>query len=75
MFGENPQMAKKAALHVCHRYSGKKLKEIGTGFGVGESAISQSNRRFETEMTKDKRLRRQVEKLNLELRLSHIISN
>jgi REP element-mobilizing transposase RayT len=72
MFGSEPRISKKVALHVCHRYSGKKLKEIGICFGVGESAVSQTSRRFETILAKDKAIRRKVENLYKELGLSDV---
>jgi len=45
-FDDNPQLAKKAAIIISHRYSGRKLKEIGSQFDMGGSAVSQTSRRF-----------------------------
>jgi len=53
---EDEKLAAKAAIYLCHRYSGAKLKEIGERFGVKESAVSQSSRRFAVAQGKDKRL-------------------
>jgi len=33
-------------MYICHRYSGKKLSEIGARFGVTESAMTQASRRI-----------------------------
>lgn len=62
-FGDNEQLAGKAAIYLCHKYSGAKLREIGERFGVKDSAISQSSRRFEMGLCKDKELAKTVGKL------------
>lgn len=67
MFGGEPQISKKVALYICHHYSGKKLKEIGACFGVGESAVSQTSRRFEAILVKDKVIRGKMKNLHKEL--------
>lgn len=64
VFNEEANIAKKAAIYLCHRYSGRKLKEIGSFFNVGESAVSQTSRRFVTKLSGDKKLKKQIEKLN-----------
>jgi chromosomal replication initiation ATPase DnaA len=62
-------MAKKASLYLCHRYSGMTLREIGGYFNIGESAVTQASHRFNLQLNKDKKLRKQIEliigKLNL----------
>ena len=50
---EDKKLAAKVAIYLCHRYSGLKLKEIGERFGVKESAVSQSSKRFAVEQEKD----------------------
>ena len=47
-------------IYLCHRFSGTKLKEIGAQFGVKESAVSQSGRRFASGLEKDKKLQELV---------------
>ncbi len=44
--------------HICHKYSGSKLKEIGQHFAIRESAITEASRRFQLKMEKDKELGR-----------------
>jgi putative transposase len=39
------KLARQFKLYFCHRYSGKKLKEIGKFFNLGESGVSQTSRR------------------------------
>jgi len=54
MFSGDLKLARKAAFYVCHRYSGRKLKEIGSFFEVSESAVSQASRRFAATLSGDK---------------------
>jgi histone H3/H4 len=71
-FSGNERLAEKAAVYLCHRYSGAKLREIGERFGVKDSAVSQSSRRFKAELDGDKQLRNIVEKLKEKLALSNV---
>jgi putative transposase len=41
-FGEDRATARRVGLYLCHRYSGRKLKEIGAESGVTESAVTQA---------------------------------
>jgi hypothetical protein len=72
MFGSDPQVSKKAALYICHRYSGKKLKEIDVCFVVGESAVSRSSRRFEALLYREKEIRKKIIQLYKKLNLSNV---
>ena len=72
VFGENERLAEKAAIYLCHRYSGSKLREIGERFGVKDSAVSQSSRRFKMELDVDKHLNEMVGKLMKSLDLSNV---
>jgi REP element-mobilizing transposase RayT len=40
----NASLTKKITLYLFHKYRDKPLKEIGTYFGIGESAVSESSR-------------------------------
>jgi hypothetical protein len=53
----NERLKKKAGIYLCHRYSGLRLKEIGPYFGIGESAVSQTSKRFGIMLEKDKKLK------------------
>ena len=57
LVGENEKLVRNASIHICHKYSGIKLKEIGQHFAVRESAITEASRRFQLKMEKDKELR------------------
>lgn len=66
------KLATKVAIHLCHRYSGAKLKEIGERFGVKESAVSQSSGRFAVEQGKDEQLQNIVTELVKRLNLCNV---
>jgi len=70
--GNNQQMTRKVALYICHRYSGRKLKDIGQYFSIGESAVSQSSRRLEATLLKDKKLRKRIEEIIQGVDLSEV---
>ncbi len=58
--GKNEVLSKKAAIYLCHRSSGRTLREIGRHFGIGESAVSQTSRRFTALLDKDKKLNKKI---------------
>jgi putative transposase len=66
------RLSEKAGIYLCHKYSGRKLKEIGEKFGIKESAVSQASRRFAEEMKRNNDVRKVVEKLRTDLGLSKV---
>ena len=66
---EDTALSRKATLYLCHRHSGRALKETGSYFGIGESAVSHANHRFELTLDEDRKLRKKIQdickKLNL----------
>ena len=46
---------------ILHKYSDKRLKEIGEYFSIGESAVSEASRQFSINLKKNKKLRGTVE--------------
>ncbi|GBE00513.1 chromosomal replication initiator protein DnaA [bacterium BMS3Abin07] len=57
---EDVALSRKASLYLCHRYSRKTLKEIGSYFGIGESAVSQASHRFKRKLDKDRKLSKKI---------------
>jgi len=47
-------------MFLCQRYTGEKLKDIGTYFGIGESGVSQACRRVKDKIRNDKKLERKI---------------
>ncbi len=63
----NASLPKKITLFLFHKYSDKRLKEIGTYFGIGESAVSEASRQFDMILKKDRKLRRKLELMREQL--------
>jgi REP element-mobilizing transposase RayT len=61
VFDEGSSLTKQASYYLCHRYSGKTLREIGSYFRVGESAVSLGSRRFRKKLMEDRYLREMIE--------------
>ena len=50
-------------MFLSQRYTGEKLKDIGTHFGIGESGSSQASRRVIDKISKDKKLKNKIDKI------------
>lgn len=72
VLGKQPALARNVKMFLCQRYAGKKLNEIGTVFGIGESGVSQASRRVNDKIRKDKKLKRKIAKLERKLKLSRM---
>ena len=59
----NPLLARKIKIFLCRKLTAESLKTIGAQFGIGDSAVSQSYSRFLSEIETNRRLRRQVIKI------------
>ena len=66
------KLARQVKLYFCHRYSGKKLREIGERFGVSESGVSQASGRIRTRQNNDKKFGKLITKMVRELTLSNV---
>ncbi len=69
-FIQQPALVNKVSLYLCHRYTARKLKEIGRNFNIGESAVSQASRRLSMNIKRDKKLRKQIKRVENKLNLS-----
>jgi len=72
VFGEEPALARNVKMFLCQRYTGKKLKDIGIQFGIGESAVSQASRRVNDKIRNDKKLKRKISKIEKKLNMSRM---
>lgn len=66
------KLARQVKLHLCHRYSGRGLKEIGERFGVTESGVSQASQRIRIRQEDDRKLQILVTKIVKRLSLSNV---
>lgn len=72
VLGEDKALTEGVSVYFSHRYSGVTLKEIGTHFGIGESAVSQRNRRLALKIDKDNQLRKKIKEIESRLELSRV---
>jgi putative transposase len=70
--GGNEGLSKQVKLFFSHRYSGRKLKEIGARFNIGESGVSQASRRVSMKIKTDKKLMKKIKLIEKELNLSKV---
>lgn len=61
IFNNKASLSKKFTLYLFHKYTDKPLKEIGTYFGIGESAVSEASRQFDIILKKNRKLQKKIE--------------
>jgi len=72
VFTKDKVLARNVKMYLCQRYTGKKLKEIGLHFGIGESGVSQACRRVTQKIEKDIKLKKRIDKLENQIELSRM---
>jgi REP element-mobilizing transposase RayT/predicted XRE-type DNA-binding protein len=72
VFTKDKVLARNVKMYLCQRYTGKKLKEIGLHFGIGESGVSQACRRVVQKIEKDKKLKNKIVRLEKQINLSRM---
>ena len=70
--GKQPALARNIKMFLCQRYTGEKLKGIGTHFGIGGSGVSQTSRRVVDKIEKDKKLKGKIAKIERKIELSRM---
>ena len=65
-------LARQVKMFLCHRYSGKRLSEIGARFGVSESAVGQASQRMRDKQHKDKKPEKLILKIVKKPPLSNV---
>jgi hypothetical protein len=55
-----------------HKFIGQKLKEIGLHFGIGVSGVSQASLRVALQIKDDKKLKKKIDKIILDLDFSTV---
>lgn len=69
---EGQSLKRDLKLYLCRRYTIERLKDIGKHFGIGESGVSQAYRRILEKIPNDRKLKRQIEKIEKNLNLSRM---
>ncbi len=72
VFSKDRALTRNVKIYLCQRYTGKKLKEIGLHFGIGQSGVSQVCRRVAQRIEKDKKLKKKIDKLEKQIYLSRM---
>ena len=72
VFTQDKVLARNVKMYLCQRYTGKKLREIGSHFGIGESGVSQVCRRVAQKIEKDKKLKKKIAILEKQIILSRM---
>lgn len=68
-FGTNKKLARQIGMYLCHRYSGKKIREIGELFCVGSSAITEASRRLQGRIEGDAKLKEAIRGVKSKLKI------
>ena len=70
VFGGDRGLARGVKIYLCHKHTGKKLKDIGKYFDIGGSGVSQATRRIAMKVNQDKELSEKITKIEHRLGLS-----
>ena len=62
----DPSLLRNAQIYLCRKHTREKLKTIGNRFAISDAGVSQAYRRFKVK--KDRKLRKQVEKIEKTLK-------
>ena len=57
------KLARQVKRYFGHRYTGLRLKEIGSHFVISESGVTQASRRVRSRIEDDKKFARMIEKI------------
>jgi putative transposase len=60
---DDPHLARDVTLHLCHRYSGETLKNIGNHFGLGDSGVAKASFRLQKQLVVDAALHEKVKEI------------
>ena len=70
VFERENSLARNIKLYLSQKYTSEKLRDIGRHFGIGESGVSQANRRISKKIGKDRKLKTKIERIEKALNLS-----
>ena len=60
-------LSKKITIYLFHKYSDKRLKEVGAYFGIGDSAVSEASRQLKLKLERDKKLKGRIKSIREQL--------
>ena len=72
VFRKEKGLSRNVKMYLCQKYTGETLKDISIHFCIGESGVSQANRRVTQKIEKDKKLKRKIDKIEKKIKLSRM---
>jgi len=69
---EDAALLKRVQIYLCHKFSRQKLKGTRFHFGIGVSGVSRASRRVALQIKDDKKLKKKIDKIILDLNLSTV---
>jgi len=72
IFKSDEKLARQIKLYMCHRFSGKKLRDIGKRFGISESGVTQASRRMKIKAEKENSVKRNIKSIENKIHLSNV---
>lgn len=70
--GKTHAFSRKASIYLCRKYTREQLTTIGYQFGISDSAVSQVCKRFKASMEDDRTLKKQIEAIEKQIKLSRV---
>jgi hypothetical protein len=67
-----PVTAHSIKLYLCGKHSCEKLRTIGAQFGIGDSAVAQSCKRFNLKLEKDGKQKEKIQRFEKRVLLSNV---
>lgn len=72
IFKSDEKLARQMKLYMCHRFSGKKLRDIGKRFGITESGVTQASRRMKIKAEKENSVKQNIKSIENKIHLSNV---
>lgn len=69
---KDKKLARQTSIHLCHRYSGEKLRIIGEFFSLSDSGVTQASRRLAQKAEEDKILGQWLREIEKELGVCNV---
>lgn len=69
LLDDSESVARKAAIFLCHKYTGTPLNEIGAYFSISDSGVSLASHRFSATLKRNRKLRKKIGEIQSQLNL------
>lgn len=68
VFEGDPALARSVKMYLCQKYTGEKLKKIGSRFRISDAAVSQACKRFRLRLASDTKLKEKTREIDDKLK-------